>query len=272
MLTSYQPPAKPPFHAAIMESGQYSLRADVPDYTASWTSLAAAVNCATASDTLACMRALPATTLKDALEHLALTFSFVPDNVTYVGNAAEPNRLRGEIANVPTLAGSNADEGIIFTLAYNNTRAYLMNLFANNTALVDRVIAAYPLGEDGIETETQQIAAIYTDYGFQCTCAVVANDTKTGGIPSYRYVCLLVIVLSVVLTMTGTSTTPPSLTLSSSLVLESITQQRSSPFSAHILVKAQRRSRSRYRTSCRRLGLDSRRSHTLDQVGGRFQL
>lgn len=191
-MTSYQASEEPPFDAAIMESGRYSIRADPPDYTASWYRLANAVGCSntTVPDTLACMRAVPATTLKDAEGRLALAYPLVPNNVTYVGNATEPNRRAGNIARVPIPEGSNAAEGILFVLAYNDTRAYLMSAFADNTQLADAIIAVYPQIEG--ETQTQQIAAIFTDYGFQCTVATVANEneTETGGIPSWRCVTL----------------------------------------------------------------------------------
>ena len=90
-----------------MQSGQSSLEAYPPDYTTQCTQLANAINCSntTVPDRLACMRAIPATVLEDAVEHLALTFAPVIDNVTYSGNVAETNRLAGNIARVPVLMG-----------------------------------------------------------------------------------------------------------------------------------------------------------------------
>lgn len=186
MLTSYLPPNPPPFHAAIMQSGQYSIYVEPVDYTESWNRLAAAVNCGNVPDPLACMREVDASVLKDNEEQLMLTFPFITDNHTYYGKAAEPNRIAGNVARVPTMGGSNADEGSIFTLAFTDTQSFLRTMFANNEAIINAILAAYPIGSPGISTEREQIVAISTDYTFQCTAAVVANDTKTGGVPSYR--------------------------------------------------------------------------------------
>jgi carboxylesterase type B len=185
MLTSYLPPQKPPFHAAIMQSGQSSLRAQPADPSAAWTKLAADVGCGS-GDVLTCMRGIDASVLKDREEHLMLSFPYVTDNYTYYGAACEPNRLAGDVARVPTLAGNNHDEGSIFTLDYPDVNSYLSTVFANNEQIMSAVLATYPIGSPGIETERDQIVAIATHYSFQCTAAVVANDTKTGGVPSYR--------------------------------------------------------------------------------------
>jgi carboxylesterase type B len=185
LLTSYLPPKKPPFHAAIMQSGQASIRARIADPSAAWAELAADVGCGS-GDVLTCMRGIDASVLKDREELLSLSFPIVTDNYTYYGEACEDNRLAGDVARVPTLAGNNHDEGSVYTLAYPDVKSYLSTIFANREEIISAVLAAYPIGSPGIENERDQIISIATHYTFQCTAAVVANDTKTGGVPSYR--------------------------------------------------------------------------------------
>lgn len=54
-------------------------------------------------------------------------------------------------------------------------------------AQIQGIIAAYPLSQRGIDSETEQIDQIYTELGFQCPSAIVANDSASAGIPTWRY-------------------------------------------------------------------------------------
>ena len=74
----------------------------------------------------------------------------------------------------------------MFAPLIKDTKAYLMEITGNNTALVEKILSIYAIGKNGIESQPQQAAAIYRDYEYQCGMSVVANDTKVGHIPSYR--------------------------------------------------------------------------------------
>ena len=190
LVTSFGPSAPdgpPPFHAAIMESGQSSVSARTSSDPATWQELIDELNCTT-SDELACARAAPATTIKSIIEHGAIAFRPTLDNYTQLSNP-EAARRAGAIAQVPVLTGTNANEGIIFTFTQNDTEVFLRSQFMNTLtdAQIQGIIAAYPLGQRGINSETEQIDRIYTELGFQCPSAIVANDSASAGIPTWRY-------------------------------------------------------------------------------------
>lgn len=70
----------------------------------------------------------------------------------------------------------------------NDTTAFLQTtLGTTNETYISAIEAAYPLGQNGIETDFDQIAAIATDITFTCPEAWVANDSASVNIPSWRY-------------------------------------------------------------------------------------
>ena len=85
------------------------------------------------------------------------------------------------------MGGTTAQEGRVFTVGENDTQAFLSGIFADQPALVDQIIAAYPLGSPGISTPYDQIAQIYTEFAFQCSQALWANETAAVSIPTWRY-------------------------------------------------------------------------------------
>ena len=135
---------------------------------------------------LKCMRGLPASTLKNTSEHLALAFPPRVDNYTFVANRTAA-RLSGKIAQVPVMAGTNANEGTVFTYGDTNLTAYLTTALPTAPqSYLSQIASAYPIGSPGIANVSQQIAAIYTEYSFQCTQARELRDTKAVGIPTWR--------------------------------------------------------------------------------------
>ena len=146
-----------------------------------------ALNCTT-DDDLACARAAPATTIKDIIERGVIAFGPTQDNYTQL-QYPESARRAGQIAQVPIMTGTNANEGSLFTFTQNNTEAYLRSQFMNalTDAQIRTILSAYPIGQRGIDTPTEQIDAISTELAFQCPSAIVANDSASAGIPTWRY-------------------------------------------------------------------------------------
>ncbi len=119
---------------------------------------------------LSCVASKPATQLKSVIEHNALDFNPIADNVTLVSDPAA-RRARREIAAIPTLSGTNAQEGRVFTFRQTNTTAFVEATFPElNRAQQEEIIAAYPLGQMGLQTQFDQLAQIDTEFGFQCVC------------------------------------------------------------------------------------------------------
>ncbi len=112
LLTSYPQDSCPPFRAAILQSGQYSYRST--PFTSSqpaWDNLMAQLNCpGSYSSNLTCARAANASVIQDIIDKSSLTFNPTPDNVTLVSDPAL-QRIKGDIARIPVLGGSNSQEG-----------------------------------------------------------------------------------------------------------------------------------------------------------------
>lgn len=168
LVTSY--PILPPFRAAIMESGQDSIRTTTPGSVPSvlsWNALASGLGCSNTSSTLACIRAVDALTIKSYIEHAALSFRPVVDNITRFSNPQQ-RRANRQIANVPILIGSNANEATAFIHGQSNITAAVQALFPTDTTLQAEILAKYPLGQDGLNTPFDVIDQIYTDILFKC--------------------------------------------------------------------------------------------------------
>lgn len=158
-------PNNPPFRAAILESGQSSigqLQANNRSIgLASWNTLSAALNCTS----LACVRNQPATLIKSIIEPQSLSFPPVTDNITQIANPSAA-RASGKIAQVPVLAGSNAQEGRVFEFGMNDLSAFLNANFPQSVDLQNRIRDVYPKGSN--DTDYDVISRIFTEYRFQC--------------------------------------------------------------------------------------------------------
>jgi carboxylesterase type B len=186
LLTSFPKNSTPPFRGAILESGQISYRAapEAPS-TPSWDALAAALDC-TGTSNLTCIRAAPALSIKSIIEHQALVFNPVADNVTLVSNPAQA-RLSGNIAHIPVLSGTNAQEGRVFEVGQSNITQFVETTFGKVLGLPEQVLASYPVGGAEFPTDYDAISQIVTEVTFQCSDALFANATASVGIPSWRY-------------------------------------------------------------------------------------
>ncbi|KAK1055449.1 hypothetical protein LTR74_015679 [Friedmanniomyces endolithicus] len=188
LLTSFPANSTPPFRGAIAESGQISYRPPMnPSSVPAWDALSAALGCpGSYASNLTCVRAANASLIRTIIDEQSLAFNPVADNITYMAYPAQ-QRLKGDIAYVPVMGGTNAQEGRVFVVDVNNTAAYLQSIFGNETALISALEAAYPLGQNGLNTPYDQVAQIFTELEFQCGQAKWANDTASIGIPAWRY-------------------------------------------------------------------------------------
>lgn len=112
LLTSFPANSTPPFRGAILQSGQYSFKqlAEV-DSVSNWHNLSAQFNCPGAfQSNLTCLRAVDAREIRDYIEINSLAFDPVHDDVTLVANPAL-KRQSGNIAKIPVLGGTNAQDG-----------------------------------------------------------------------------------------------------------------------------------------------------------------
>ncbi|EXJ73922.1 uncharacterized protein A1O5_02216 [Cladophialophora psammophila CBS 110553] len=171
-------PTNPPFRAAIMQSGQASFNINPTNAPTSWLTLAAALNSTSHSSNLTCLRSFPAAVLKSTIERLALPWPSVNDNVTSL-RYSEAARVSRSIASVPILLGTNGNEATVLTIGETNTTAFVETWVP--LPAVQTVLAAYP------PDNPNSIANFFTDYAFHCPAAIVANDSRAVGFPTWRY-------------------------------------------------------------------------------------
>lgn len=188
-LTSYSNDSTPPFRAAIMQSGQYVYRsAPNVDSSIAWYNISTQLGCpGSYSSNLTCIRAANASTIRDIISTNTLISGYIPDNITLFESPAQ-RRLSGNVARIPVLGGTNAQEGRLFTVNQTNLTTYLINTFEKRfPELIPIVRDAYPLKDNSNASQTDTIAQIYNDLVFQCPQALWANATAAIGIPTWRY-------------------------------------------------------------------------------------
>jgi len=150
-----------------MESGTASVTAGgATNATEVWGKLVAALGCSSAKSPIACVRSKDPLTIKSIIEHQALVFNPLTDGVTQIAKP-EAARLAGNIAKVPTLQGTNAQEGRVFVIGDNDVAAFLNTTFPGLTDLQKAILAAYPISQ-ALPTAYDVIAQIFTELIFQC--------------------------------------------------------------------------------------------------------
>lgn len=191
-------PDDPPFRAGVLQSGSSVVKVPpgmLNDDVTAWTSLVEHLDCSDASDggIIACVRAVPAAVLKEIVETNAILFGdpFL-DNVTVLEYPAEAWSM-GNVAKVPILIGSTADDGSVFTLAAgDNVTAFIEATFGVGSSLsqtLGQIYAPNAPATIGLTTAQQIIAQIATDATFRCTSGFVANLTSTRlDVPAWQYV------------------------------------------------------------------------------------
>ncbi|KAF9888395.1 hypothetical protein FE257_008673 [Aspergillus nanangensis] len=187
------PPDPLPFRAAIMQSGQSSVKAPIDDperVAQAWQKLGEFAGC-NPDGVLDCLRSFPAMKLKELAQNASLPFSPLPDGGVTLTATPRLDRLNStdevsSIARVPILVGSNADEAKPYIIGQNSTKEYLMGLGLGN--LTDLILKQYPLGSPGAHTENDRLSLILTDFGVQCPTKVLATESAEVGIHTWRYV------------------------------------------------------------------------------------
>ena len=183
------------FQRAITESGPCAARAQtLATSKANGTAFANSLGCSTG--TVACMRALPASTLVAVatLNPNRLPLSFSPNVDGVILPHAVPDALAsGKYNHVPVLEGTNLNEDTIFVLAQISATgtpipltaaqygAILQAMFGAASA---QVLAHYPVTSS--VSPDQALADAVTDSRFACP-AHMADMLFAGGMRTYAY-------------------------------------------------------------------------------------
>jgi para-nitrobenzyl esterase len=182
------------FQRGISESGGCTTRQPTAaEGAATAASLATAVGCGSASDQLACLRQIPASTLLASLPGSGSTIvtglSFEP----VVDGGFLPDQPRTlfdsrHFARVPYILGSNADEGNLFFLGVppvTNEAEYHAALVLRYGTLADQVEAVYPAAN--FASPQAALERAFGDEILVCTTYDTARRTAAGGAPAYLY-------------------------------------------------------------------------------------
>ena len=153
----------PPFHAAILQSGQFSYKpANLTGDSTSWNALAAALGCTDQASKLACLRTKSAADIRQVVEHQALSFLPIPDNLTLMESPGK-SRATGHFARVPVMCGTTGQEARDFEVTENNTQKFLKGIFGSVAPqIIPSVAKAY--GRTGYDVNTE----ILTDFAADC--------------------------------------------------------------------------------------------------------
>ncbi len=192
------PPSKGLFQRAIIESGACAFgnaTTEADAYTQG-NALAKDLGCdgMSEADTLSCLRAVD--TQKVLLAIPASAFGILTGGNSWgtvvdgLNLPADPTTLfaSGAFAHVPTLLGTNSDEGTLFfafgdPITDDATYESLANeVFAGQGAAI---VAQYPSAAYG--SPTAAAAAAVSDGAFTCPARRVARALAGAGVPTYRY-------------------------------------------------------------------------------------
>ncbi|KAI0793055.1 carotenoid ester lipase precursor [Irpex lacteus] len=116
------------FRGAFMESGAPIPVGDITHGQTEYDAIVQKTGCSGSSDTLACLRQVPYSTLKAAVDQSPALLGPTGLHLAYQPRADgvfltdTPQRLvqNGKVANVPFVCGNNDDEGTLFTVALTN--------------------------------------------------------------------------------------------------------------------------------------------------------
>lgn len=182
-----------PFRAAIMESGWADTAAVMNEYSVygldAWKALVGGLDCISSRNSTAeefdCVKRADATAIYDYLwNNTGVLFTAVNDNVTELSNPFQA-RIDGNIAKVPILAGTNANEGTLWTTA--ETLDDLVVEFPQLATFKDDLAASYVVGTPGLPNQWYANAAIDTDVEYRCPLSIVAAQTANLSVPVWRY-------------------------------------------------------------------------------------
>ncbi|KAK1757059.1 Alpha/Beta hydrolase protein [Echria macrotheca] len=201
-----EPFDKPPFHAAILQSGGLHTfnrvalgvgtyvtglgtgnRADeIPFLT-----LARALNCS-AADALACVQSKSKAQVKSAVQSVNLLFPPVDDGGKSSVGDSDAARRAGRTVKVPVLIGSTFDEGNILpasAVASRSLQQWAQMIYPRNDTARDAVVKAYATGSSWqIATAADGVLLMHSDFQFACTTTYDSDLMVAAGIPTWRYV------------------------------------------------------------------------------------
>lgn len=202
-------PDNPPFRAGIEMSGSSVATPQGVELAASeeeWIALMKLINCTNtdADEELECARTTNIETMYELMQNSGIQFSGAgPDNVTVL-ERPDVAWANGNVAKVPLMIGSTADDASVFLLNMlldgsgfetpddPSVTDVVQALFNSSREEAEAVAEMYPPGTpfaEGANTTEGIVSQIGTDITFRCTSGFVANLTSTLlDVPVWQYV------------------------------------------------------------------------------------
>jgi para-nitrobenzyl esterase len=189
------PGARGLFSRAIVESGTYDLtQATLATAETAGQAFAAKVGCAgqtTASQTAACLRALPASTIVDNEDFAG----YKPDlDGAVLTQSIGPALASGQFNRVPVINGTNRDEWRLFVaqeqldgappVTAANYQASIASLLGVSATAATAIAAEYPLS--AYSSPPVALGAVGTDEIFACP-ALTVDGSLSKYVPTYAY-------------------------------------------------------------------------------------
>ena len=184
------PGARGLFSRAIVESGSYDLtQASLPAAEAAGETFAATVGCA--SQTAACLRSLPVSTIVDNEDFAG----YRPDiDGTVLTQSIGPALASGQFNRVPVINGTNRDEWRLFVaqaqldgappVTAAHYQASIGSLLAVSAPAAAAIAAEYPLS--AYPSPPIALGAVGTDAIFACP-ALSVDESLSRYVPTYAY-------------------------------------------------------------------------------------
>lgn len=191
------------FHQAAGESNSFGAQLTVAESQYQYDALVSRVNCSSAADTLACLRAVPIATLAAQNSAQATPGGaggspvFMYSNVidgNFTQDYSYANLASGKYIKVPTIFGSTTNEGTVFTPSALNSASDMNNFLQNNwvklnTSSLAQIDTFYPEAQQfsGKGTFWRSAANAYGEMRYNCPGIYLGKQYSTSAFPSYQY-------------------------------------------------------------------------------------
>lgn len=135
------------FRGAIMESGGVSgVYGSVNASQQAYDKITLAANCISAKDSLECLRQIPVDVLSNIFNSSVTASSFFSPVIDgdFIRGSGYTQVDNGQFVKVPTLHGTNFDEGVMFSRKGINTTEQFMASVSSNVTIATVIAALYP--------------------------------------------------------------------------------------------------------------------------------
>jgi len=147
--------------------------------------LGKSMGCASADETLTCLRAKSVAELKTGISKAGLFFIPVDDNGKTVYADVDSARRAGKTAKVPVLTGNTFQEATMFSGKLQGTKVdeWARIIYPKNTTAQQAIVDAYAVGAgNGFKDTSAAVLQLHSEYQFSCITAYDGLTLSQNGI------------------------------------------------------------------------------------------